>query len=116
MLKPLEPPPPTSVRIWVLLLGILVAGITYLDRVCISVAAPAMTNELGLTNIQMGYVFSTFAVSYGLFEIPAGWLGDRWGQRKMLTRIVVSWSLFTALTGLVRGYLELIAVRFAFGA
>lgn len=116
LLKPLQPPPPTSIRKWVLLLGILVAAITYLDRVCISVAAPAMTTELGLSNIQMGYVFSTFAVSYGLFEIPAGWLGDRWGQRKMLTRIVVSWSLFTALTGLVRGYLELIAVRFTFGA
>jgi MFS family permease len=64
----------------------------------------------------MGYVFSAFAVAYGVFEIPTGWLGDRWGQRRMLTRIAVSWSLFTALTGMVRSYGVLIAVRFAFGA
>jgi ACS family glucarate transporter-like MFS transporter len=63
----------------------------------------------------MGYVFSIFAAAYGLFEIPTGWLGDRWGQRKMLTRIVVCWSIFTALTGVVRSYAALIATRFIFG-
>jgi MFS family permease len=108
--------PPTHKRNWVLLLGFLLAAITYLDRVCISVAAPSIMSELGLSNIQMGYVFGTFAVAYGLFEIPTGWLGDRWGQRNMLTRIAVSWSLFTALTGVVSSYGMLIAVRFAFGA
>jgi MFS family permease len=106
----------TRTRNYVLLLGILVAGITYLDRVCISVAAPSIMSELGLSNLQMGYVFGTFAVAYGLFEIPSGWLGDRWGQRSMLTRIVVSWSVFTALTGAVRNYALLIVVRFVFGA
>jgi MFS transporter, ACS family, glucarate transporter len=109
-------PSATHTRNWVLLLGFLLAGITYLDRVCISVAAPSIMSELGLSNIQMGYVFGTFAVAYGLFEIPSGWLGDRWGQRRMLTRIAVSWSVFTALTGVVRSYAVLIAVRFAFGA
>ncbi|MEW5974925.1 MAG: MFS transporter [Acidobacteriota bacterium] len=109
-------PPATSTRHWVLLLGFLIAGITYLDRVCISVAAPAIMAEFTLSNIQMGYVFSTFSVSYGLFEIPTGWLGDRWGQRKMMTRIAVSWSLFTALTGMVRSYAALMAARFVFGA
>ncbi len=99
----------------VLLLGVLLAGITYLDRVCISVAAPAIMAELGLSTIEMGYVFSTFAVAYGLFEVPSGWIGDRWGQRRTLTRIAASWSLFTALTGLVRSHFALIAVRFAFG-
>ncbi len=109
-------PPPTHTRHWVLLLGFLLAAITYLDRVCISVAAPSIMSELGLTNIQMGYVFGTFAVAYGLCEIPSGWLGDRWGQRSMLTRIAVSWSVLTALTGVVRSYTLLIAVRFVFGA
>lgn len=107
---------PTSARNWVLALIFLVTGITYLDRVCISAAAPRMMADLRLSDMQMGYVFSVFALSYGLFEIPMGWLGDRFGQRKMLTRIVVCWSVFTALTGLVRGHFELIAARFVFGA
>jgi MFS family permease len=98
------------------LLGILLAAITYLDRVCISVAAPSVMSELGLSNIQMGYVFGVFAVAYGLFEIPSGWLGDRWGQRIMLTRIAASWSAFTVVTGLVHSYALMIGVRFAFGA
>src|SRR5262245_51523400 len=108
--------PPTKVRHRVLLLVLLATGITYLDRVCISAAAPAMSAELGLSDIQMGIVFSMFALSYGLFEIPMGWLSDRWGQRNMMTRIVASWSLFTMLTGIVRSYFPLLGVRFAFGA
>jgi MFS family permease len=66
--------------------------------------------------MQMGYVFSIFALAYGIFEIPAGWLGDRLGQRKMLTGVVALWSAFTVLTGLIWGYFDLLAVRFAFGA
>ncbi len=92
------------------------AFITYLDRVCISAAAPAMTAELGLTATQMSWVFSVFAIAYGVFEIPMGWVGDRFGQRKLLTRIVASWSVFTMLTGAVRGYWGLLATRFVFGA
>src|SRR5206468_10571479 len=71
--------------------------------------------ELGLSDMQMAYAFSVFALSYGLFEIPMGWLGDRLGQRKMLTRIVACWSAFTAMTGMVWGYTSLVVVRFAFG-
>lgn len=99
-----------------LALVFLVTGITYLDRVCISAAAPRMMADLGLSDLQMSFVFSVFALSYGLFEIPMGWWGDRIGQRKMMTRIVVCWSAFTALTGAVRGYAELVAARFVFGA
>jgi ACS family glucarate transporter-like MFS transporter len=100
----------------VLLLAALASGITYLDRVCLSAAAPAIMAELGLSDMQMAYAFGVFALAYGLFEIPMGWLGDRLGQRKMLTRIVACWSAFTALTGMVWGYWPLVAVRFAFGA
>lgn len=99
-----------------LILGFLMSVITYLDRVCIAVAAPEMSRELGLTSIQMGYVFAVFALAYAIFEIPAGWLGDRIGQRKVLTRIVACWSLFTILTGVVRGYWALMLTRFVFGA
>jgi MFS family permease len=107
---------PTAARHRVLAMIVLVTGITYLDRVCISAAAPRMMAELRLSDLQMGYVFSVFALAYGLFEIPMGWWGDRVGQRKMLTRIVVCWSAFTALTGMVRGQLELVVARFVFGA
>jgi ACS family glucarate transporter-like MFS transporter len=72
--------------------------------------------DLRLSNIQMGYALSVFSLADGIFEIPSGWLGDRLGQRKMITRIVACWSAFTALTGMVGGYLGLAAVRFAFGA
>lgn len=75
-----------------------------------------MTDDLGLTNIQMGYVFSAFAATYGIFEIPMGWLGDRFGQRQLMIRIVAAWSLFTVLTGTVRGYVALVAIRLVFGA
>jgi MFS family permease len=74
-----------------------------------------MRAELGLTAIQMGYVFSIFNLAYGLAEVPSGWLGDRWGQRLMMVRIVGGWSLFTMLTGAVRSYWSLLATRFVFG-
>ncbi|HET6219912.1 MAG TPA: MFS transporter [Acidobacteriaceae bacterium] len=105
-----------SLRNRVLLLVTLASGITYLDRVCLSAAAPAIMRDLRLSSIQMGYAFSVFSLAYGIFEIPMGWLGDRLGQRKMITRIVACWSGFTALTGMVGGYVGLLVVRFAFGA
>ncbi len=74
-----------------------------------------MSRDLGLTSMQMGYVFSAFALSYAVFEIPAGWWGDRVGQRSVLTRIVSGWSIFTILTGLARSYPALLITRFFFG-
>jgi MFS transporter, ACS family, glucarate transporter len=108
--------PPFPIRHRVLALIAIASGITYLDRVCISVATPAMMGELGLSNMQMGYVFGVFALSYGMFEIPVGWLSDKIGQRKMLTRIVACWSIFTAATGMIWGYFSLLSIRFLFGA
>ena len=68
-----------------------------------------------LSDAQMGYVFSAFTLAYALFEVPSGWLADRFGARLMLTRIVVWWSAMTAATGLVGGFASLVAVRFLFG-
>jgi ACS family glucarate transporter-like MFS transporter len=93
----------------------LVSIITYLDRICIAVAAPRMSEELGMSPKQMGYVFSVFVLAYGLFEIPGGWMGDRFGPRLILTRIVVWWSAFTALTGAVSSFAILLGCRFLFG-
>jgi sugar phosphate permease len=107
---------PTRARYKVLWLAFAVAVITYLDRICISVAAPSMMRDLDLTQLQMGFVFGAFALAYGIFEIPTGWWGDRTGQRIMMTRIVAGWSLFTMLTGAAWNYGALVATRFAFGA
>lgn len=92
------------------------AIITYVDRVCISVAGNEIKDDLGLSLEQWGWVLGAFVLSYGLFEMPAGAMGDRLGPRKVLTRIVVWWSIFTGLTGLAQGFKQLVLVRFLFGA
>jgi MFS family permease len=102
-------------RYKVLALMFALTVITYLDRVCIAATRGAMAAELGLDKVQMGQVFSAFILGYVLFEIPGGWLADRFGARALLTRIVLWWSLFTALTGAAWSYTSLLAVRFLFG-
>ena len=89
--------------------------ITFVDRVCISVAGKTIQEDLGLSLKQWGWVLGAFVLSYGIFEIPSGALGDRFGPRLTLTRIVTWWSLFTGLTGLVRSFWQLLVVRFLFG-
>jgi MFS family permease len=89
--------------------------ITYLDRLCISVAGPRMQEELGLTPAQWGWIMGAFVLGYGAFEMPLGALGDRMGQRKVIARIVVWWSGFTTLTGMMSGFYSLVTTRFLFG-
>lgn len=93
-------PKPTQTRWTILLLLFLISIIMYIDRVNISVTARHMIPVLGLTNVQMGQIFSAFVLGYALFQIPGGWLGDRWGARRILTLAVIWWSIFTALTAL----------------
>ena len=107
---------PTRVRFVVLLYLCLLAFILYLDRVCISQAGPAIKAEMGITQKELGYVFAAFTIAYGLFQVSAGRLGDRYGSRGVLVAIVIWWSIFTALTGTCTGLIMLIVVRFVFGA
>lgn len=110
---------------WVILLLLfLISVVTYLDRVNISVAARQMMPALGLTDMQMGRIFSAFVVGYALCQIPGGWLGDRWGSRLVLAGAVVWWSVWTAMTavaatlpivGVVGIAGSLICVRFLIG-
>lgn len=74
-----------------------------------------MQKELGLTPTMWGWVAGAFTISYALFEIPTGAMGDRLGTRITLSRIVLWWSAFTALTGAVSNYYLLLATRFLFG-
>jgi MFS family permease len=89
--------------------------ILFLDRICIAVAGPRMQDELGIPPDRWGWILGAFMLAYGLFEIPTGAMGDRLGQRGVVTRIVLWWSAFTALTGVVSGFMPLVLVRFLFG-
>jgi ACS family glucarate transporter-like MFS transporter len=109
-------PAPTRTRYWVVVFAVVLAVIQYIDRVCISQAAPLISEDLGLAPREMGYVFSAFTLAYALFEIPGGWLGDRIGPRKVLLRIVLWWSFFTAATGWAWSWISLVTTRFLFGA
>ncbi len=95
---------------------VVLAVITYVDRVCISQAASAIRHDLSLDEKQMGWVFFAFSMSYALFEIPAGWMGDRYGPRGVLMKVVVMWSVFTAATGWAWNYISLLLCRIIFGA
>jgi len=100
----------------VLGLLILLFAITYIDRVCISVAGPRIQEDLHIDPVRWGWVTAMFTLSYCLFEIPTGALGDRIGPRRVLTRVVVWWSAFTSLTGMAWNYNLLLITRFCFGA
>jgi len=100
----------------VLVLLFFLSIITYLDRVCISVAGPRMQSELDISPERWGWVVGAFTLSYAIFEIPGGAMGDRIGARKVLTRIVIWWSAFTSLTGMVSNFFVLLFTRFMFGA
>src|SRR5437667_7273599 len=109
----------TRVRYGVLGFACSLSMITYLDRVCFGTVAPFIQSEFDLTDTQKGMLFSAFALAYAAFEVPTGWLGDVFGPRKTLIRIVLWWSLFTALTGLIypsaMAFFLMLAVRFLFG-
>src|SRR3954465_14986249 len=77
---------------------------------------PLISKDLGFSDLQKGAIFSAFAVAYALFEVPGGWMGDWMGARKVLMRIVIWWSTFTALTGYMWSFTSMFVVRFLFGA
>lgn len=106
---------PTRVRHIVLWLTVAAYMITYMDRVVISSAAPLIQDEFGFDLITMGWILASFRWGYALFQIPGGWLGDRFGPRRALTGIVVWWSMFTATTALAWSAGSMAVFRFLFG-
>lgn len=106
---------PTRVRYWVIGLLVLHYGNTYMDRVAIAQAAPVLRGEFQLSQTDLGLVFTAFTLAYALFQVPGGWLADRFGPRKVLTGIVAYWSVFTMLTAAAWNKGSLIAIRFLFG-
>src|SRR5437868_4715037 len=93
-------PPPTRVRYRVLGLLCLLAMITYMDRAMYGSAKGDLMAAVGQPVSEFFWVLAAFQLAYALFEIPGGWMGDRFGPRVTLLRIVLWWSLFVALTGL----------------
>jgi MFS family permease len=93
----------------------ILAAILYVDRVCISQSQNLISAELGLSKKQMGLALTVFGIAYGLFEIPGGWLADRFGPRRTLTGGVCWWSFFTVASGWARGLASLAGYRFLFG-
>jgi sugar phosphate permease len=106
---------PTRGRWYVLLLISVMYLITYLDRVNISTAAPAISKEFGFDKVTMGFIFSAFVWAYAVFQVPGGWLSDRFGARRVLGGVVAYWSIMTAATAAAFSGASFIIVRFLFG-
>lgn len=107
---------PSRARHGVVGLAISLAILSYVQRVAISEAAGPIMGDLHISKDQMGLIFGAFGLSYALFEVPMGLLGDRLGVRRVLTQIVLAWSAFTALTGAAWNVVSLYVIRFLFGA
>src|SRR5262249_5944110 len=86
------------------------------DRVNISTAAPEIRKEFGFDTVTMGWIFGAFGFSYALFQVPGGWLSDRFGARSVLAGIVIYWSAMTAATAAATRWISFGIVRFLFGA
>ncbi len=100
-----------------LILGILclMYFIAYIDRVNISVAAPLIRKEWGLSASELGLIFSAFAVPYTFMQIAGGWLADKLGPRLVLALLSLLWGAATIMTGLAWGMASLIVFRFLLG-
>jgi len=107
---------PSGARHAVLALLVLHYVNTYMDRICIAAAAPLIQREFGIDPLGLGIVFGAFTLAYGLFQIPGGWLADRFGPRRVLTAIVCYWSVFTMATAAAWSMASLVVIRFLFGS
>lgn len=106
---------PSLGRWYVLLVISAMYLITYLDRVNISTAAPLISKEFGFNKLTMGVIFSAFVWAYAIFQVPGGWLSDRFGPRGVLAGVVGYWSLMTVATAAAFGSVSFVVVRFLFG-
>ena len=102
-------------RYWFVVGTFLLAMLLYVDRACISAAKSDVQSDLGLSDKQMGWVMSAFALGYALSQTPSGILADRFGPRRILTAVVACWSLFTGLTAAAASYASLWVYRLLFG-
>ena len=118
--KQLDPSAPRVMkshqRFLVLAVLFSLSMLTIVDRVAVSASKVDMSRELGFTDITFGLIFGAFALGYAFFQIPAGLLADRFGPRLPMASVVCLWSLFTALTIIIRNPAMFVGVWFFFGA
>lgn len=112
----------TRVRWFIVMMLFLVTAFNYADRATISIAGDAMSKELSLDSVMMGYVFSAFGWAYVIGQIPGGWLLDRFGSKKVYFWSIFLWSLFTFLQAFIGVFgaagtavMTLFALRFLVG-
>src|ERR1700693_4343298 len=105
----------SHVRWVVLLLLCLMYLITYLDRVSLANTATVIMKEYGFSKATMGVIFSAFIWAYALFQVPGGWLGDRFGPRRVLSSIMAYRTVIAILTTMVTGFYSLWGIRFLLG-
>ena len=102
-------------RYQVLFVLSVLSMITFLDRIALSSASGNIMDELHISTVQWGWILGMFTIAYAAFEIPTGWLGDRFGGKRILIRVVLWWSFFTIMTGFSSSFMMLLCVRFLFG-
>jgi MFS transporter, ACS family, glucarate transporter len=111
----------SRVRLFIVTMLFLVTTVNYADRATLSIAGPALSKELGLDPVAMGYVFSAFGWSYVIAQVPGGWLLDRFGSRLVYAFSIMIWSLFTVMQGWIgfvsgaSAVVALFALRFLVG-
>src|SRR5262245_21018965 len=109
-------PPRLGARYLVLCWLCAAAVIAYVHRNSLGAAESIVRTDLRLSKGDMGAVLSSFFWGYALFQIPSGWLTDRWGTRRLLSVLALIWSLTTAATPLASGFMSLITLRFIGGS
>ncbi|MCO8160761.1 MFS transporter [Pseudomonas sp. LJDD11] len=107
---------PTRKRYFIMVLLFITVVINYLDRSNLSIAAPALTSELGLTPVEVGLIFSAFGWTYAAMQLPGGWLVDRVPPRILYTVALISWSVATVMLGFAASFIALFVLRMAVGA
>lgn len=103
------------IRFFLICGAFLLSVLMWIDRACISAAKEDIATDLDFSDVQMGWVMGAFTLGYALFQVPSGKLAERYGPRTVMTVVCIAWSLFTGLTGVVRGLLPMIGLRFLFG-
>jgi ACS family glucarate transporter-like MFS transporter len=109
-----------KIRWLIIAVAFMVSTVAYLDRSNISIAAPVLKGELGLGDVQLGFVFSAFVLGYALTQPVAGWVADRFGAYRIIAVGIGWWSVLTALTAMIpsqgaRAFGSLLAARFLLG-
>jgi ACS family glucarate transporter-like MFS transporter len=103
---------PTRIRYLILLMLFIVTTLNYADRATLSIVGSTLQKDLGLTPVQMGFIFSAFAWAYVIGQIPGGWLLDRFGSKRVYAWSIFLWSIFTLMQGFV-GFLSVGAIVIA---